>query len=99
MYHSSAPPPMGQAYHRQGAPAAVPNNLAKAIISSLCCCLPLGVVAIVYAAQVDGLARSGQTEAAWDSSRRADTWANVAIALGLLSACAYAGIGMAGGGF
>jgi hypothetical protein len=33
-----------------GAPAAVPNYLVLAIIT-LFCCLPLGIVAIIFAAQ------------------------------------------------
>src|SRR5438093_12052328 len=32
---------------------AVPNYLIQAILVTLCCCLPFGIPAIVYAAQVN----------------------------------------------
>ena len=32
----------------------VPNNLVWAILTTLFCCLPAGIVSIVYAAQVNG---------------------------------------------
>ena len=35
------------------------NNMLWAILSTLFCCLPLGIVAIINAAKVDGLYRSG----------------------------------------
>ena len=35
------------------APATIPNYLVQAILVTLCCCLPFGIVAIVYAAQVN----------------------------------------------
>ena len=84
---------MATAYTRGSPVGPVPNHLPKAILSTLCCCLPLGVVAIVYAAQVQGHADAGNADAAWNASRNADTWGNIAIAPGVLSACAYAGMG------
>ena len=32
----------------------IPNNMVWAILTTLFCCLPFGIVSIVYAAQVDG---------------------------------------------
>ena len=43
----AAPPPPAPRAH-------VPNNLVWAILATLFCCLPGGIVAIVYAARVDG---------------------------------------------
>ena len=40
-------------------PDAVPNYLAQAILVTLFCCLPFGIVAIVYAAQVNGRLQAG----------------------------------------
>src|SRR5689334_11871634 len=38
-------------------PPKVPSYLVPAIISTLCCCLPFGIVAIIYASQVEGKLR------------------------------------------
>lgn len=53
----------------------VPNNLVWAILTTLFCCLPLGIVSIVYASKVDGLRAAGNLPAAWEASRKAKTWA------------------------
>ena len=60
----------------------VANNLIWAILTTLFCCLPLGIVSIVYAAQVDGRAAAGDIAGARDSARKAGNWA-LASALAL----------------
>ena len=69
-----------------GAPVqSVPSHLALGIISTLCCCLPLGIVSIVYAAQVSSLVASGNIAAAQESSRKAKFWGILAVVLGAIS--------------
>jgi len=53
----------------------VPNHLVWAILTTLFCCLPLGVVSIVYAAQVDGRRAAGDVAGAFAASRKAAGWA------------------------
>lgn len=60
----------------------IPNNLVWAILSTLLCCLPLGIVSIVYAAKVDGLSASGNTDAARDAANSAKNWAIAAAVSG-----------------
>ena len=60
------------------------NNLAIAIISTVLCCLPTGIVAIVYASKVNGLHYSGKTTEAADAAKSAMIWSIVSIVLGLL---------------
>jgi hypothetical protein len=67
----------------------VPNYLVQAILTTLCCCLPFGVVAIVYAAQVDGKATAGDYAGAMQASNSAKTWCWVAFGLGLAINGAY----------
>ena len=57
----------------------VPNHLVWAILSTLFCCLPLGVVSIVYAAQVDGKRAAGDIEGARAASRSAINWAVASV--------------------
>lgn len=46
-----------------------------AILSTLCCCLPLGVVSIVHAAKVNSLYYSGNYNAAQEEADEAKEWA------------------------
>ena len=55
----------------------VPNNLVWAILTTLFCCMPLGIVSIVYAAKVDGLRAAGNIAAARDAADSARNWALV----------------------
>lgn len=60
----------------------VPNHLVWAILSTLFCCLPLGIVSIVYASQVDGRRLSGDIAGARELSKKAGAWsAYAAISL------------------
>jgi hypothetical protein len=71
-----SPPPAS------GTPDQVPNYLIPAIISALCC-LPLGVVAIIFAAQVNGKVAAGDMAGAFNASRKAKMFSYIAIGLGL----------------
>jgi hypothetical protein len=51
------------------------NNLAWGIISTLLCCLPLGVVSIIKASNVNTLWYQGQYAAAIESAEAAKRWA------------------------
>ena len=85
-----------------GTPATVPNYLIPAIIS-LFCCLPLGVVGVIFAAQVNGKVQAGDTAGALDASKKAKMFSFIAIGLGLAGIVFYIlvwvimGIGMVAG--
>ncbi|HEY5311929.1 MAG TPA: CD225/dispanin family protein [Pirellulales bacterium] len=74
----------------------LPNYLVQAILTTLCCCLPFGIVAIVYAAQVDGKVAGGDYAGAMQSSNSAKTWCWVAFGLGLAINGGYALLMMLG---
>jgi Interferon-induced transmembrane protein len=86
-----------------GAPASVPNYLVPAIIS-LFCCLPGGIVAVIFAAQVNGKVAAGDTAGAQDAAKKAKMFAFISIGLGLLGIICYVlfvvimgvGMGLAG---
>lgn len=59
-----------------------PNNyLAFAIISTILCCLPAGIVSIVFSTKVNSLYDDGDYSGAEKASRNAKTWAIVSAAL------------------
>ena len=74
-----APPPPPVA-----PPANIPNYLVPAIISTICCCLPAGVVSIIYATQVNSKVAAGDIQGAMDASAKAKTWFIVAIVVGVI---------------
>lgn len=63
----------------------VPNYLVPAILSAIFCCVPAGIVAIVYAAQVNSKKQMGDLAGAADASSKAQTWCYVAFGLGLIT--------------
>ena len=65
-----------------GVPANVPNYLIPAILS-LFCCWPLSIVAIIFAAQVNGKVASGDIAGAADSAKKAKLFSFISIGLGL----------------
>jgi hypothetical protein len=80
------------------AAGAVPNHLVWAIISTLCCCWPMGIVAIVYAAQVDSKLASGDYEGAVSSSNNAKLWSWISFGGAAVLVILYimlAGLGLA----
>jgi hypothetical protein len=77
------PPPSPTA-----APANVPNYLIPAILS-LFCCWPLSIVAIIFAAQVNGKVASGDIQGAMDASKKAKLFSFIAIGIGLCLGVVY----------
>ena len=59
------------------------SYLTTAIITTLCCCLPLGIVSIVYAAQVDSKFTAGNYLGAINASNNAKMWAWISFGIGL----------------
>jgi len=63
--------------------ATVQNYLVFAILVTVFCCLPAGIPAIVYAAQVNGKLQMGDYAGAQQASKNAKTWCFVSLAVGL----------------
>jgi hypothetical protein len=95
---NTPPPPMGAPgaiSSSVGGPppgTKIPNYLVQAILVTLCCCLPLGIVAIVYAAQVNSKLAAGDITSAKDSSSKAKMWCWIAFGVGLVANVIIGGI-------
>ena len=62
----------------------IPNYLVWSILSTLCCCIPFGIVAIVFSAQVNSKLAAGDVAGARASSDKAKLWCWVAFGTGLV---------------
>lgn len=71
------PPPASDVHEK------VPNYLIPAILSALCC-FPLGIISIIFAAQVNGKVASGDVAGALDASKKAKLFSIIFIALGVV---------------
>lgn len=65
------------------------NYLVWAILSTVLCCLPFGIVSIVYAAKVNSLFDANQYEAALEASKNAKKWAIIAAVSGAVIGVIY----------
>lgn len=63
----------------------VPSHLIKAILSTCLCFVPLGIVAIVFASQVNVRLEYGDQARAIKASKQASFYGNLSIWLGILS--------------
>ncbi len=59
------------------------NYLPWAILSTLLCCLPFGIVAIIYSAKVDSEWNAGHYDAAIDAAAAAKKWTWIGAGIGI----------------
>ncbi len=72
-----APPPVGA--------ATIPNYLWQSIVVTLCCCLPLGIVAIIFSAQVNSKLAQGDIAGAQEASQKAKMFLLIGVGVGLVA--------------
>jgi len=65
------------------------SYLALAIISTILCCLPTGIVSIIYATKVNSLYEDGNYNEAIKASKNAKTWGLVSIGIAVLGWVLY----------
>lgn len=64
--------------------AAIPNYLVQSILCTVCCCIPLGIPAIVYSSQVNAKSAAGDIDGARVASNNAKKWCWIAFGVGLV---------------
>ena len=84
----SAPPP-APGYGGGPVSSPPPNYLVWAILSTVLCCLPLGIASIVFAAQVNGKWQAGDVAGAQDASAKAKKFAIWAAIAGVVVSVLY----------
>lgn len=65
------------------------NYLVWAILATICCCLPTGIAAIVFAAQVDSKWAGGDYAGARESSEKAKLWSWISLGAGIVFGVLY----------
>jgi hypothetical protein len=97
-YQPPLPPPPPYGAPQGGYSAQQPaSNLVWGILCTVLCCLPLGIVSIVYASRVSGLWAQGRYGEAQQASANAKKWAIWGAVAGVIFGIIYAVIAMAGG--
>ena len=67
-----------------GSVPIVPNHLVGAILATCCCCLPFGIVSIVFASSVNSKIAAGDIAGARAASNQAQTWMWLAFGVGIV---------------
>ena len=85
-YGTPPPPPPGPYGYGGGAYGGPPgpkpdNHLVWAILSTVLCCLPVGIASIVFASQVDSKWSAGDFAGARESSEKAKKFAILSAGL------------------
>lgn len=66
-----------------------PNYLVWAILTTILCCLPFGIVSIIYSAQVNSKWMVGDLDGARSASKNAKVWAWVSFFVALAGLIIY----------
>ena len=75
--------------NRSALPPCPKNHMAMAVISTIFCCLPFGIVGIIKASKVNGLYLTKQYEAATLMAQDAKKWSIIGIITGLVIQVIY----------
>ena len=78
-------PPVYQSSYEPEKPINWVPYLVLSIITTVCCCLPFGVVGIVYATKINSAMNAGNYEEAQKSAKTAKIWIIVAAAVGVIA--------------
>lgn len=73
--------------HQQGEKPS--TYLVLSIIVTILCCLPFGIIGIIYASKVDSCWNAGNFDEARENSRKAKTWDLVGLVLGFVTYLIY----------
>lgn len=90
------PPPTGAAAGGPPAGGPPPNYLVPAILVTLFCCLPGGIVSIIFATQVNSKYASGDIQGAMNASKNAKMWTMISAGIGVVIILIYVILGVLG---
>jgi hypothetical protein len=96
LFGINEPPPVENNYGQYGRgftntpPMPLPKTwLVESILVTLLCCLPFGIVGIVFAAKVESAYNRGDYDAALQASKEAGKWTQIGFWSGLVFGVIY----------
>lgn len=85
-FHRHVPPAPAPYETREPMP---PTYMLWAILSTICCCFPAGIVALFFSMSVSSRYYAGDIERARRNSRMTEIWIIVSVVLGLIGGALY----------
>jgi hypothetical protein len=82
---SYTPPPSAGSIGGPAPGEPIPNYLVQSILVTICCCFPIGAVAIIFAAQVNSRLAAGDIAGAREASARAKMFCWIFFGLGVVA--------------
>jgi len=76
-------------YEPSTPPPHVPNYLVASIFLTACCCLPLGIPAIIFSSQASSQLAAGNYAAALEASNKAKLFFWLGLGLGIAGGLLY----------
>ncbi len=92
----ATPPQYQQPFPPGGMVGRVPSYMPQAVLVTLLCCLPFGIVAMVKASQVNSKLAIGDWQGAMQSSASAKTWCWAGFGFGLVATLIWGAALLAG---
>jgi len=77
------------AAHFPGTSQTVDNQMVKAVLVSVLCCLPFGIIAIIKSSEVNGKLAAGDVVGAQMSASSSSNWSNMGMMFGLIFGLLY----------
>lgn len=78
-------PPVYQSPYEPEKPINWVPYLVLSILTTVCCCVPFGIVGIVYSAKINSAMNAGDYEGAQRAAKTAKIWIIVAAVVGLIA--------------
>ena len=90
LWNTSTPPPVPPIDTTPATPTTAPKTwLVESILVTVLCCLPFGIVGIVYASRVSSLLKSENYAEAVEASKNAGKWTKIGFIVGLVATLLY----------
>jgi hypothetical protein len=78
-------------YSSMSANAPIDNHMLIAVLTMLFCCFPVGLIAVIFAASVNGKIAEGDRAGAHDAAEKAKISSNIAIGLWVTGVLIFGG--------